>query len=189
MRPFLWKIIICLTPCVLAAWATTVAAIRYYNGEPGGFKFGVDLVGGTILVYEIDLTKQLERDKSNPQRDTHLLAESLKRRIDPNDLFNIMIRPAGGEGRVEIILPTGGTHRAEVAEKAWSELLKKFADKYEVKDLEVGRGRILELANAIHTQKSEAVWSKNVFGSPQGWRDFLRKTYDSDFKFPRLKNP
>ncbi len=73
-------------------------------------KFGVDLVGGTILVYEIDLRKNQDADtKFDPNRDINVLAESLKRRIDPNDLYNIIIRPAGGEGRVEIILPTGGT--------------------------------------------------------------------------------
>ena len=48
MRPFLWRIVICLTPLVLAGWVTTVAVARYYRGEPGGFKLGVDLVGGTI---------------------------------------------------------------------------------------------------------------------------------------------
>src|SRR5919109_3433305 len=122
MRQFLWKIIICFTPCLLAGWVTTIAVARYYRGEGGGFKLGVDLVGGTILVYEIDTRKQLEQDKSNPQRDTHLLAESLKRRIDPNDLYNIVIRPAGGEGRVEIILPTGGRYREEKAQRVWDKL-------------------------------------------------------------------
>ena len=56
-------------------------------------------------------------------RDINILAESLKRRIDPNDLYNITIRPAGGEGRIEIILPTGGTHRTEKAEENWRTLL------------------------------------------------------------------
>src|SRR5262245_55840920 len=145
MRPFLWKIIICLVPCVLAAWVTIVAVTRYYRGESGGFKLGVDLVGGTILVYEIDTRKQLEQDRGNPQRDTQLLAESLKRRIDPTDTKNIVIRPAGGEGRVEIILPTGGTHRTKAAEDAWKSLLAKLEGPppgYSLKQkLEVGRGR------------------------------------------------
>src|SRR5947207_797878 len=112
MRSFASKFLICLIPCILAGWITSVAIARYVHGEAGGFKMGVDLVGGTILVYEIDLKKKAETDKDQqqPKDMTNLLAESLKRRIDPNDLYNIVIRPAGGEGRVEIVLPTGGVY-------------------------------------------------------------------------------
>src|SRR5262245_25374 len=109
MKQFFWKIVLCLAPCVIFAWITIDAMLKYQAGESGGFKFGVDLVGGTIVVYEIDLRKQQEDDKEtrfDPNTQMSVLAESLKRRIDPNDLYNIVIRPAGGEGRVEIILPT-----------------------------------------------------------------------------------
>src|SRR5437773_10517588 len=112
MKQFFWKIVLCVLPCVLAFWATTDATVKYVDGDSGGFKLGVDLVGGTILVYEIDLRKNQGEDKAfDPLKDINVLAESLKRRIDPNDLYNITIRPAGGEGRIEIILPTGGVHR------------------------------------------------------------------------------
>src|SRR6266540_3401926 len=140
--------------------------LKYKAGESGGFKLGVDLVGGTILVYEIDLRKQQEDDKDSkfdPVRDINVLAESLKRRIDPNDLYNIVIRPAGGEGRIEIILPTGGTHRAKKAEKAWDELLGAVSDKYELRErIEVGRGKILELADRIQVQQSRHIWETKL---------------------------
>src|SRR5438128_633599 len=160
MRPFFWKIVLCLVPCILAGWVSTYAVVRYYNGESGGFKLGPDLAGGTILVYEIDLRKQLEQDKANPQRDTQLLADSLKRRIDPNDLYNIVIRPAGGEGRVEIILPTGGTYRTQKAENAWNALLREMEKNWDVKNLEVGRGKVLEMADRIQHEKSGSIWEK-----------------------------
>ena len=146
MKSFFWKFVICVLPCILAAWVSADAVTKYYKGESGGFKLGVDLVGGTILVYEIDVRKSakdaesakaprkknlqardgkgkdakgkdvaLQEQAFDPVRDITVLAEALKRRIDPNDLKNIIIRPSGGEGRVEIVLPTGGTHRAKVA--------------------------------------------------------------------------
>src|SRR5438876_6724835 len=153
MKQFFWKIVLCLVPCLLAGWVTTDAMVKYQAGEPGGFKLGVDLVGGTILVYEIDLRKQQEEDKDSkfdPVRDINVLAESLKRRIDPNALYNIVIRPAGGEGRVEIIPPTGGTHRTKKAEEAWNALLTAMQKHYELtENLEVGRGKILALADKI----------------------------------------
>src|SRR5271166_5017562 len=101
MRSFFWRIVICLLPCLWAGWVTTTAIIRYVDGEPGGIKMGVDLEGGTILVYEIDLKKKSDsKQQQDDVSKTNLLAEALKRRIDPNDLKNIVIRPAG-EGRVE----------------------------------------------------------------------------------------
>src|SRR5437879_13627768 len=153
MKSFFWKTVLCVTPVVRAAWVSVVSIVKYQHGEAGGgFKLGVDLVGGTILVYEIDTRKQLQDEKSgyNPQRDTALLAESLKRRIDPNDLYNIVIRPAGGEGRVEIILPTGGSFRIRKAEKAWEDLLTKVQQEWpEVAPLEVPRGNTTELVNRV----------------------------------------
>src|ERR1022692_921861 len=155
MKSYFWKFVLCLVPCALAAWVSVDAIIKYKEGSSGGFKFGVDLVGGTILVYEIDLRKNQDVDnKFDATRDINVLAESLKRRIDPNDLYNIVIRPAGGEGRVEIILPTGGTYRTQKAETAWNELLKDMEKKWGVKDLEVGRGKVLELADRIQQELS-----------------------------------
>jgi len=69
--------------------------------------------GGTILVYEIDTRKQ--QDTQGGGRGApghhHPAGGFPQKRIDPNDLKNIVIRPAGGEGRVEIILPTGGRYQ------------------------------------------------------------------------------
>src|SRR5438094_409981 len=62
MKSYFWKFVLCLLPCALAAWVSIVAIQRYQEGASGGFKLGVDLVGGTILVYEVDLRKNLDAD-------------------------------------------------------------------------------------------------------------------------------
>jgi SecD/SecF fusion protein len=127
----------------------------------GTYRPGIDLAGGTILVYELDLEKlKQERARStaaNPAAmspDTPVeglsaeqmqsLAESLKRRIDPVDTRNVVIRPVGNT-RIEIILPftpkQGGS-----AESAGTEDFVQF-----VKDV-VSRVGVLEfriLANAV----------------------------------------
>jgi SecD/SecF fusion protein len=182
MKSFFWKTVICVTPVVLAAWVAIGAIIKYQNGEAGGgFKLGTDLVGGTILVYEIDTRKQMmDKDSAyNPQRDTNLLAESLKRRIDPNDLYNIVIRPAGGEGRVEIILPTGGAHRVRKAEEDWDNLLKAMQKKYGLaKQPEASRGKVQELADRIHQQLAEKVWNQELFKDQKDWKTLLTHAQD-----------
>ena len=113
-RNFLRGLLICLLPCALFG-----AFVAF-----GQYRKGIDLAGGTILVYEVDLSKakarqnleRRERGAAAPADDADTgptglssdkmqqLAESLKRRIDPADLKNVIIRPLG-DSRIEIILP------------------------------------------------------------------------------------
>jgi SecD/SecF fusion protein len=164
MKSFSWKIFLCVAPVLLALWPTVLAVYRYQHGLPGSFKLGVDLVGGTILVYEIDVRKMQERTAggdvraSDRKADINLLASSLKRRIDPNDLYNIVIRPAG-ETRVEIVLPTGGAYQTELAEERWKEVLDKVKTVYDLKDLpEIGRGKVRDLIDFIYKKEAEKSW-------------------------------
>src|SRR5262249_8897424 len=124
-----WKVLICLVP-IFASLIIVGRATALYRAGEGGFKLGVDLVGGTILVYEVDPDKLPKDQKYNPQD----MRAALTRRIDANDLYNVTIRPVG-DTRVEIILPTGGAHQANLAEAAWNEVLQKVNDRF-AKELE-----------------------------------------------------
>lgn len=124
MKPFVTRILICLVPCLVAGYLVSVAWNKYLQGQSGttpSFNLGVDLVGGTILVYEIDPQKKPENYKPED------LAAALKRRIDPNDLLNVTIRPVS-DTRVEIILPYGGAQKAAIEEQHWQELQAKIKD-------------------------------------------------------------
>jgi SecD/SecF fusion protein len=147
LKPFFWRIVACLVPLYLAGVAVCNAWYQYEN-RAGGFKLGVDLVGGTDLVYEIDQTKERPADYRPDQ-----LTAALKRRIDPTDLYNVTIRPLS-DTRVEIILPTGGEHQADVEKKAWEELLGRVRTKWgDLPGLdEAGRGKIPELVSLVHKQ-------------------------------------
>src|SRR5262249_48265726 len=121
MKSYLGRILVCLVPVVLGI---AVCAWAYYYGK---FRLGVDLVGGTILVYEVDQSKQSDQDAAKPEE----LAAALKRRIDPADLLNVTIRPAGGETpRVEIILPTGGQGQQAAEQQAWEKLIEDVNAKW-----------------------------------------------------------
>jgi SecD/SecF fusion protein len=125
MKRFSNRIIVCLVP-VLVSLAVVIWAVREYQNGRGGFRMGVDLAGGTILVYEVDETKMpAEGFKAED------LAAALKRRIDPADLYAITIRPVQGTPpRVEIILPTGGQHQAEADQRNWNKILTDAAAKF-----------------------------------------------------------
>jgi SecD/SecF fusion protein len=85
--------------------------------RPRGFRFnmGVDLAGGTILIYEAQESKELSEQEATE------LAVALKKRIDPANLREITIRPIRAQTpRVEIILPmqsaAGTAAMADIAE-------------------------------------------------------------------------
>jgi SecD/SecF fusion protein len=99
-RNFLRSLLICLVPTLAAAAFVGYGFYRESN-ENVGFRRGIDLAGGTILICEVDREKA-GRDLDSTEIKT--LAEKLKKRIDENDLKNVVVRPVG-TNRVEIILP------------------------------------------------------------------------------------
>jgi SecD/SecF fusion protein len=157
MNRFYSKIAICVIPVLLAGAVVAFAYDRWHKGE-GGFKLGVDLAGGTDLIYEIDLSKfpngQLPQNY-NPAD----LASSLKRRIDPADLYNVTIRPVSNT-RVEIILPTGGAHQAETEEASWRDFLAQVATQWAPTSYKVAPGRTIELIARINAQYPDENVSK-----------------------------
>ncbi|HEY1188702.1 MAG TPA: hypothetical protein VGE74_13695, partial [Gemmata sp.] len=132
-RNFTRGLLICLLPCLVAA--VFAAPVRLEQTADGGrelrfglsrYRLGIDLAGGTILVYEINLERTKQRKEAlgdgtasaAPQpgaraegltsEEMNNLAAQIKRRIDPTDIKNVTVRPLGNS-RVEIILPTGGS--------------------------------------------------------------------------------
>jgi SecD/SecF fusion protein len=151
MKSFSRRIIICLALLLLSGLIVGRAGVKYARGE-GGFKLGVDLVGGTILVYEVDEERRRQQELDNPNLkkfDPDEMAAFLKRRIDPADIYNVTIRPVGGGSRFEIILPTGGAREAEIERDSWQSLLAdvkaKWPDVLGKMDLDVPQGRDRDL--------------------------------------------
>lgn len=75
MKRFGWKIFWCLLPIVLAALVVG-RAYHQYQRDGSGFKLGVDLVGGTILVYEVDESKSLQQGDRSTTKDELAAAPS-----------------------------------------------------------------------------------------------------------------
>jgi SecD/SecF fusion protein len=108
-RKFRRDLLICVIPCLLAALLT------FRAWQNNSFKLGIDLRGGTILIYEVDQERERQRRALEKGGDSgsfsgaktsQALAEAIKRRVDPDDVKNIIVRPAG-DNRIEVILPAG----------------------------------------------------------------------------------
>ena len=137
-RNYFRGLIICLVPTLVAG----------YFAVFGEYKKGIDLAGGTILVFEVDREKTEARLKTEGRSisgvaestDLKKLAENIKRRIDPVDTRGVIVRPVG-DGRIEILLPF-------TEKKDKEQITEDFVQK--VKNV-VGQSGVLEfriLANA-----------------------------------------
>ena len=86
MKQFYWRIAICLVPVLISVFVVSVAGFHYETGSAGmTFRAGVDLVGGTILVYEVDVDK-FPDGKMPENYKPEELAAAIKRRISTNSL-------------------------------------------------------------------------------------------------------
>ncbi|RUL88934.1 protein translocase subunit SecD [Tautonia sociabilis] len=76
-------------------------------------KLGIDLSGGTILVYQVE-------QQAGERVDLDELVAALKRRINPEGVFDITIRSVG-QDRVEIIMPEEMANQAEEIKRKLTE--------------------------------------------------------------------
>ncbi len=102
MKRFTWKI-------ALIVGATLAG---FYSMWPPDqkLKLGIDLSGGTILVYEV------VSDNTNRSVNMEELIAALKKRADPEGVKEIPIRNVGGN-RIEIILPQASNEEVEEVKK------------------------------------------------------------------------
>jgi len=108
---------------VLIIFVTALAALKLYPPDKK-LKPGIDLAGGTSLIYEID-AQGLDDD----QRDglAARMITVLRRRVDPTDIQNLIWRPQG-DTRFEIQMPLASTdtrEKRQAYENALNELLEK----------------------------------------------------------------
>lgn len=125
------RLLVCLVPFLLSLAVIGLALSHYVTGEPGlTFRMGVDLSGGTTLVYELDQARSQGAAGRNDDLNSRLeeLTTALKRRIDPADLYNITVRPIPGDPpRIEIVLPFGGRNQEQARTRRWDQLVAEVA--------------------------------------------------------------
>ena len=102
MKRFTWKIALIV--------GSTLAGLYCMWPPAQKLKLGIDLSGGTILVYEV------VSDKTNRSVNMEELISALKKRADPEGVKEIPIRNVGGN-RIEIILPQASNEEVEEVKK------------------------------------------------------------------------
>src|SRR3954447_25196068 len=102
MKDFLWRFML--------IGGFTLAGLYSIWPPDQKLKLGIDLSGGTILVYEVD------RTNLPPGFNMDELVSALKKRADPEGVKEIPIRKIGSQ-RIEIILPQASNEEAEEVKK------------------------------------------------------------------------
>ncbi|MCA9138984.1 MAG: protein translocase subunit SecD [Planctomycetales bacterium] len=132
-------------------FAITASAAVLSNRRPGQ---GVDLRGGTILVYEIDPSKSSANDEQTGDgvRSQDLIGP-LTKRINPSGTREIVIRPYGDK-QIEIIIPE--VDQREVA--AIEEILQQAGIlRFAILANRVDHQRVIDLAADQAASKESAI--------------------------------
>ena len=95
MKDYGWKIGLILSTLLVSTFVVLF----------GNFRLGVDLRGGTILVYEVDQKATAEMSRQGkPDWDMGQLITVIRKRLNPDGLKEIVVRPFGAD-QVEIVVP------------------------------------------------------------------------------------
>jgi len=154
------KIVLIIVLIVLAAWTL------YPPNKT--LKPGIDLAGGTSLIYEVDAHGLKETEKRDlAQR----MITVLRRRIDPANIQNLVWRPQGNS-RFEIQMPLASAEareRRQDYEKALDELLAK----------NISRSKIMRYLSKRLQERTEA-FNDFARGDPNKLTilETLSKVYD-----------
>src|SRR5262245_27477495 len=106
------KVVIVVAAALVAVGGVVLAWFFVFRNTGPAPRPDINVVGGTILVYEIDPG----REGADPAEhaDVERLASILERRLGAMDLAAVTVRP-GGKDRVEILIPRVGDQAEQVA--------------------------------------------------------------------------
>ena len=131
---------------------------------------GIDMVGGTSLIYDIEVPDGAQGSGMAEQ-----VATALKRRVDPQGVRNLIWRPQG-DTRLEIQMPLTGNSKA--AEAIREEYL---AAEKRLEDLNVAPPQVLRVVENASAEGRDAELERLAMGSEQRREVFaeLAKAWDA----------
>ncbi len=159
-RDLRWK-------ALLIAFLIVVSVIYVYPPSEK-LKQGLDLAGGTSLIYEIDASDLAPADRRDLAKN---MIPILLKRIDPTHVANIIMRPQG-DTRIEIQLPVASLDTRKKRE-AYEEVLLK---------LESANVNLLQIKRALSLEPAQrqAILAEFCKDSPERKAiiDHLTEAYD-----------
>jgi SecD/SecF fusion protein len=134
----------------LILFTLTTGLVILTTGWPP--KLGIDLSGGTILVYEVDQSKKQDPDEKLTDQEMDQLIAAVGRRINPGGVKEITIRKYGVE-QIEIIIPLNPEVDAEEARRIENLVSQEGTLEFRILANPRDHGLLIERARQEDTQK------------------------------------
>lgn len=149
----------------------------------GELKYGVDIRGGTILVYELDPAATLQRsaDEEGSRVTAADLIPSLTKRINPSGTEDNIIRPYG-DAQIEIIIPAVQEDEVNAVKRQITEAgILRFAIVANTTD----HNSLIQSATSASQSTNRAIaLQRNIYGPNDRligfWADVDRETPNDD---------
>ncbi len=153
---------------VLMAIAMSLAPFAYeeLRGKSwtDAFHLGIDLAGGTNLVYALDVAEAKEQGKTVDKVTVNKMVDAIKRRVNPSGTIDMTVRGVGTD-RIEVIVP--GADR-DLVEQMKAKITRLGSLEFGILANFVDHKQLIDQANQIPDDRRELFSEGRVVAA---WRD------------------
>lgn len=153
---------------VLFAVFFSLSPFIYYQlmspkGWTSAFKIGIDLAGGTNLVYQVDVAKAKAEGKEVDAKTLDKMVQAVTRRINPSGAEEVTVRRVGSD-RIEIIIPGADQ---EVVQQKKNQIIRLGSLEFAILANERRHQSIIVQANQLPEKQDELRKEGQIIAS---WR-------------------
>ena len=143
------------------------------------FHLGIDLAGGTNLVYAINVTEAKEQGKTVDKATVDKMVDAIKRRVNPSSTIDMTVRGVGTD-RIEVIVP--GADR-DLVEQMKAKITRLGSLEFGILANNVDHPQLIDQAKQIPDDRRELFSEGRIVAA---WRDAAEKQMDDDKDAPRI---
>jgi len=137
------------------------------------FHLGIDLAGGTNLVYAINVKEAKEQGKTVDKATVDKMVDAIKRRVNPSSTIDMTVRGVGID-RIEVIVP--GADR-DLVDQMKAKITRLGSLEFGILANNVDHRQLIDQAKQIPEDRRELFAEGRVVAA---WRDAAEKKMDDD---------
>ena len=162
---------------VLMATCMSLAPFAYeeLRGKSwtNAFHLGIDLAGGTNLVYAINVKEAKEQGKSVDKATLDKMVDAIKNRVNPSRTIDMTVRSVGTD-RIEVIVP--GADR-DLVEQMKAKITRLGSLEFGILANNVDHRQLIDQSKQVPDDRRELFAEGRVVAA---WRDAADKKMDDD---------
>ena len=143
------------------------------------FHLGIDLAGGTNLVYALNAIEAKEQGKTVDKATVDKMVDAIKRRVNPSSTIDMTVRGVGTD-RIEVIVP--GADR-DLVEQMKAKITRLGSLEFGILANNVDHPQLIDQARQLPDDRRELFADRRLVAA---WRDAAEKKMDDDKDSPRI---